>query len=82
MPAKNPLPLQLLTLGDVARALRISKAQAYRYLESGDLIPGIKLGTRKAAATGTEATIRRWHPEDLDNFLRREPRDHGPGKQT
>lgn len=78
----RPLPSQLLTLEDVARVLKVSKAQAYRYLESGDLIPGIVLGSRRAAANGTESTVRRWHPEDLDNFLRGEPRGHEDGERT
>lgn len=81
-PAEGGRPLEMLTLDEVCRCLKISRAQGYRLLKSGDLEPGILLGTRKAAAAGTEPQLMRWFPADLEAFLRREPRARVPGKQT
>jgi nitrogen PTS system EIIA component len=53
---------QLLTVAEVARMLRVSKAAVYRWTEDG------KIHARKAG------TLLRYRRENVEDFLGREPR--------
>lgn len=52
---------RLLTAGDVAKQLRVSKQHVYNLAASGDL-PSIKLGGFRSAV--------RFDPADVDRFIR------------